>query len=107
LLQQSRLRACAASIEAGVPSKLPGAALGSSLLLHVERASAALGALGAVWLIGWRALHGHFPIKFGNIEYADDLKASVDAADTHEKRIKLLENYLGLADANDDPLDSG
>jgi hypothetical protein len=95
------------SIRAGVPSKLPGAALGSNLLLHVERASAALGTLGAVWLIGWRALHGHFPIKFGNIEYADDLAASADAADTHEKRIKLLENYLGLVDSDDDPLNSG
>ena len=91
------------SVEAGVPAKLPGAALGSVLLLHVERVAAALGAIGTVWLIGWRGLHGNFPIKFGNIEYADDLKASADAADTHEQRIKLLEDYLGLVDANEDP----
>jgi hypothetical protein len=95
------------SVRAGVPARLPGAALGSILLLHVERASVALGALGAVWLIGWRALHGHFPIRFGNIEYTGDLKASADTADTHERRIEFLERYLGLVDVHDDSLDSG
>jgi hypothetical protein len=62
--------------------------------------------------IGWRALHGHFPIKFGNIEYADELKASAETFEghegllkaaeaideAHEQRLKLIEAVLGLGD---------
>lgn len=59
-----------ASAQAPVPSQLPGVAMGWEALFHVERAGAMLGAIGIVALIGWRALHGEFPIKFGNVEYA-------------------------------------
>jgi hypothetical protein len=97
----------------GAPHTLPGAALGWAPLFYVERAGALLGALGVIVLIGWRALHGHFPIKFGNIEYADELKASADTAEAHEgllkaaeaideaheQRLKLIEAVLGLADS--------
>jgi hypothetical protein len=79
---------------AGHPTTLPGIALGSVLLLHLERATAALGALGTVWLIGWRALHGDFPIKFGNIEYAEGVEASSEAVDALKERVRLLEDVV-------------
>jgi hypothetical protein len=83
------------SVVSGRPASLPGAALGSVWLLHVERAAVALGAAGAVWLVGWRALHGNFPVRFGNIEYGHELTSFTDAvAATHEQRIERLEGYI-------------
>ena len=61
--------AVVASEKAGVPARLPGAAMGWTALFHIERAAAILGVIGIVLLIGWRALSGEFPIKFGNVEY--------------------------------------
>ncbi len=96
----------ALSIASGRPARLPGAALGWVWLLHVERAAVALGAIGTVWLVGWRALHGRFPIKFGNIEYDGELTASAGTVvDMHEQRIKLLEDYVEIAEASDDPVE--
>lgn len=80
--------------------------MGSVLLLHIERAAVALGAIGTVWLVGWRALHGHFPIKFGNVEYANELQASADTAHTLEGRLDTIEEYLGLVDPDDNRLSS-
>ncbi len=82
------------SVDIGRPSQLPGAALGSVLLLYVERAGAGLAAVGVVWLIGWHALHGRFPIKFGNIEYAEEVEASSEAVDALKERVKLLEDIV-------------
>jgi len=110
--------ACTVSVLSGTPPKLPGSALGWSPLLHVERAGAVLAAIGVVWLVGWRALHGHFPIKFGNVEYADEFRVSAEAATAHEGRLKaaettdellerrleLVEGVLGLAEPPRDDL---
>lgn len=96
----------ALSIGSGRPAKLPGAALGWVWLLHVERAAVALGAVGTVWLVGWRALHGHFPMKFGNIEYAGELLASADTVNAHEKRLEMLEDYVRTVEASDDAVKS-
>ena len=54
----------------GAPPVLPGLALGWGLLFHIERAIALLTAIGGVGLVGWRAINGDYPVKFGNIEYA-------------------------------------
>jgi hypothetical protein len=77
----------------GVPDKMPGAALGWPLLFHILRASALLAALGVVLLVGWKALHGEFPVKFGQIEYpakAVDERTQA-ATEAQEQRLRLLE----------------
>jgi hypothetical protein len=88
------------SYSAGAPGHLPGAALDWRLLFHVERAAAALAILGGVWLVVWRGLHGEFPIKFGNLEYAAKEAAanSEEATEAQELRLQLVEAILGIAD---------
>jgi len=92
-----------ASAQAGTPDNLPGAALGWDVLFHVLRASALLGAGGVVLLVGWRAAHGEFPIKFGNVEYAVKQAAGkagqVSAA--QERRLRYLEVLAGVRDPSD------
>jgi hypothetical protein len=89
-----------ASNEHGVPKNLPAPALGWRLLFHVERAVVLLTAIGAVLLVGWRALHGEFPIKFGQLEYA--AKETADKTDSltgvFEQRLQLVEGLIGIAD---------
>jgi hypothetical protein len=82
----------------GLPTQLPGAALGWPLLFHMERAAALLGTLGIVLLVGWRALRAEFPIKFGNVEYAvKEAAARADeASEAHERRIQFLEAYAEI-----------
>ena len=58
------------SVRAAAPAMLPDVAMGWMLLFHVERATVLLAAIGAVLLIGWRASHGDFPVRFGQVEYA-------------------------------------
>jgi hypothetical protein len=89
-----------ASARAGVPDPLPGVALGWMALFHVERAGAMLGAIGIVALIGWRALAGEFPIKFGNVEYAaKEAAAEAEAISaSQERRIRVLEVLVGARD---------
>jgi hypothetical protein len=94
----------AAAIEAsnlhGVPASLPAPALGWRLLFHVERAVVLLTAIGAVLLVGWRALHGEFPIKFGQLEYA--AKEAADQTENVtgglERRLQLVEGLIGIAE---------
>jgi len=90
--------ALAVSVASGRPARLPGTALGWTPLLYVERAAIGLGAIGTVWLVGWRALHGHFPIKFGNIEYQDELRSSTATVASLEERLEVIERSLDLAD---------
>jgi hypothetical protein len=82
-----------------VPARLPGAALGWPLLFHLERASVLLATGGMVLLVGWRALHGEFPIKVGNMEYA--VREAASRADevsvSHARRLELLETAVHLA----------
>jgi hypothetical protein len=68
--------------------------------LHVERAGAMSGAVGIVLLIGWRALSGEFPIKFGNVEYAVKGAAAEaeEASASQERRIRVLEVLMGTRD---------
>jgi hypothetical protein len=99
------------SAKHGEPSPLPGPALGWVALFHVERAAVLLGAAGIVLLIGWRAIHGDFPIKFGNIEYAvkDAAAEAKQASALQERRIRVLEVLSGVRareDLEDDQEDA-
>lgn len=84
----------------GVPESLPDVALDWTLLFHVERAAALLGAIGIVLLIGWRAANGQFPLKFGQVEYAaEEAAAQAEAvAASQEQRLRTLEVLAGLRD---------
>lgn len=87
------------STQATIPDPLPGAALGWTLLFHIERAGAVLGAVGIVVLIGWRALSKEFPIKFGNVEYAEKAASEAEeASESQERRIQWLEALAGIRD---------
>jgi hypothetical protein len=57
--------AAALSATAGTPNELPEAALGWSLLLHLERAVVLVAGLGLVVLVGTRATMGQFPFRLG------------------------------------------
>lgn len=87
-----------ASAESGTPKQLPGVAMGWDALFHVERAGAILGAIGLVVLIGWRAMHGEFPVKFGNVEYAVKEAASEakELGALQERRLRTLEVLAGI-----------
>jgi hypothetical protein len=95
-----------ASYHAPRPARLPGTALGWAFLFNVERASAVLAVIGTVLLVGWRATHGEFPIRFGNIEYADELNASAETVESHEARRRLVESLLRLAGPPGQPVES-
>jgi hypothetical protein len=51
----------AASLQAGVPKKLPGAALGSEVLLHAGRVTALFVAFLLIVTVLWRGSEGHLP----------------------------------------------
>jgi hypothetical protein len=89
-----------ASTLATVPDPLPGVALGWTALFHVERAGAMLGAIGIVALVGWRALSGEFPVKFGNVEYAakEAAASAEEISESQERRIRVLEVLMGTRD---------
>jgi hypothetical protein len=86
------------STRASTPDPLPGVAMGWTSLFHVERAAALLGAVGIVALVGWRALHGEFPIKFGNIEYPAKQTAAEagEVSALQEQRIRVLEVLMAI-----------
>jgi hypothetical protein len=89
-----------ASVHHGPAKHLPAAALGWRLLFYVERAVVLLTAIGAVLLVGWRALHGEFPVRFGQLEYAAKEAAanSEEATGAQERRLQMVEALLGVAD---------
>ena len=90
------------SEKAGVPDNLPGAALGWNLLFHLERAAAVLATAGVVLLVGWRAMHGEFPIKFGQVEYAQkQAAAAAGVTEAHERRLRVVEVLNGIRDPAD------
>ena len=90
------------SHRAGVPKKLPGAAFDWRLLFHFERAAALLGTAGVVLLVGWRAVHGKFPIKLGQVEYAQEqAEATFALNEAQERRLKVLEVLSGIRNPAD------
>lgn len=88
----------AASVVYGAPQPLPGVALGYPALLHVERAAALLGGLGAVLLVTYRTAQANFPSSLGNVTYSDrsdvkELEVRVaDLSRTSHERLAVLEH---------------
>ena len=91
-----------ASSAVGVPKTLPGVALDWRLLFHIERATAALGAVGAVLLVLWQSAHNQWPSKLGiataTLEYnqavgetADAIRLLREAVADQEGRISALQ----------------
>jgi len=82
--------AAALGVVDGSPTKLPDVALGSVVLLQLERLAIAIAVLAFVATIIVRALAGDLPIKFGStgVEYAGQ------AATDLQQRVALLERGL-------------
>ena len=93
------LIALGASVAAGVPADagMPEVALGSPLLLHLERAALMVGILGLSGLVIWRAGRGEFPDRLGHIEYeAESATATKEMLASVESRLVLLEQLTGV-----------
>lgn len=91
--------ALAASYSAEASKPYPGVALGWGLLYHVERAGLLLGIAALFVLVTWRALHGEFPIKFGQIlEYAprEVLPLFERMQENLEERVATIEDEIGI-----------
>jgi hypothetical protein len=93
------------SREAGHPTHLPGISLGWLVLFYVERSAALLAVIGAVVLVGWRALCGEFPSSLGNVGYAAteaaQTQSSVDILDTRIKTLEVFANIIPVEDGPD------
>lgn len=91
-----------ASARVGVPQDatghddLPDVALGWRPLLHILRAGALLSAIGAAVMIAWRGAHGEWPVKVGQVEYAQNETdaASSELLDRQGERIEVVEAQL-------------
>jgi len=79
-----------ASVLYGTPARLPGVALGFPLLLHLERAAAVVGAIGAVLVVAILTRHGYLPSQLGNIGYP-----AVGRQHELERRVAELQQRLG------------
>lgn len=105
------LLALAASGSVGPPSEaqLPEIALGWPLLLHIERAAAAVGLVGFALLVIWRAGRGEFPLRFAQIEYEPESSATATKVTLAaiESRLVLLERLAGIRSNGVDELGDG
>jgi len=93
----------ALSAASGTPADLPAVALEWTPLFHLLRVVTVLAVLGSAALVGWRATEGHFPIRFGQIEYdvstADDEATEAIVALT--QRICSIESSLGIEEVSE------
>lgn len=87
--------AAALGVVDGSPTKLPDIALGSVVLLQLERLAVAIAVLAFAATIIIRALAGDLPVKFGSagVEYAEE-----PAASDLQRRLALLERGLTSSD---------
>ncbi|MGP0102929.1 MAG: hypothetical protein ACLPUT_15080 [Solirubrobacteraceae bacterium] len=87
-----------ASERFGTPAHLPGIALGWPLLLHLERGSALVAAIGIIGLVLWRGAHNEWPESIGNfLKYAPKaaVQETAEAFAEQEERFAILEELLG------------
>jgi hypothetical protein len=79
------LTAFAGSLIEGAPAHLPGVALGSSVLLHVERAAALLAVVVAILSVPAQAARGRLPTQLSTagLAYDADVTEAVESAVEH------------------------
>lgn len=73
------------SLVEGVPSRLPAVALGSEVLLHLERAAAFFAIVVAVLSVLAQASRGRLPTQFSTAGLAYEADAAADAKAAVEK----------------------
>lgn len=88
------------SLIEGRPAELPGVALGSGLLLHIERATAVFGIVVAVLSVLTQATRGRLPTQLSTAGMAyeptvvahvtEDLQRQVDALEAEVDRLRGL-----------------
>lgn len=100
--------ALAASLVDGTPARLPGVALGSAVLVHLERAVAVLAISVAVLSVLAQAARGHLPTQLttAGLAYESDMTADA-VADLQEQVGHLRRDVDSLGDVTlvpgDDP----
>lgn len=81
------------SILIGVPTKLPGIALGSAALLHIERAAAGLAILAAVGIFAFQTSRGELPTQLGSFAgYPDAAARQSTEEEVNRRVVERLEN---------------
>jgi hypothetical protein len=101
----------------GAPERLPGAALGSDLVLYVERVAAVFGVLFLALLVVYRAFRGELPselsgrgVKYADRDAVEQLRAELtDAIEQLKENQQDLRDSVGelLGESGEDPGPSG
>lgn len=93
------------SVLYGTPTKLPGVALGLPALLDMERGTALLAAIAAVWIFAFLTSRGDLPTGLGNLTYPPrvsrehELELRVaELGEVLDKRLTLVEQGKATAD---------
>jgi hypothetical protein len=92
--------AVAVSLIEGVPARLPGVALGSEVLLHVERAAAIFAIVVALMSVLHEAVRGRLPTQLttAGLAYEADVAAAEAAERLQGQLDELREQVRTLAD---------
>jgi hypothetical protein len=90
----------------GCPHRLPGVALGSSVLLHAERALALLAVIVSALSIGVQATRGRLPIELSTSGLRYEAEAADDAAAAVAQLQEQFDDLVAIVDALADRLDA-
>lgn len=94
------LAAFAGSLIEGAPGRLPGVALGSTVLLHVERTAALFGVAVALLSVLAQAARGRLPTQLSTAGLAYD----ADVTDAVESAVEYLQGQVDRLQASLDRL---
>jgi hypothetical protein len=89
------MAALGVSLLEGLPERLPGVALGSAVLLHIERATAAFALAVALLSVLAQATRGHLPTQLttAGLSYGADAAAASAVTDLQDQ-VERLERDL-------------
>lgn len=88
--------AAVSTLAAGEPKKLPGAALGSATVLHLERIALVVGLVLLLLIFLDRALMGELPVELSTTgaRYADVARTSEAALEKLRRRVDQQDTLL-------------